>query len=518
MRAGTEDALWARLFQEFAARGGSLQGRIRTVLVHAILDGYVAPGEPVPSSRRLAEALGVARVTASLALQQLAERGFLDAHTRSGYTVNGAVLAGRAQASPTGSMRDDAIDWARRLRRRPGAQRNIVKPSDWQTQPYPFVYGQFDHALFPKAEWRACVRESLTAKALHAWTPDHIDRDLDFLTEQIQRRYLPSRGIWAARDEILVTLGAQQACFLVADLLMDRRTVVGIEDPGYPDARNNFLLRASRVVPLAVDRDGMVVRRRALARCDYVFVTPSHQCPTGVTMPLERRRALLQAASALDFIVIEDDHESELNYAGKPLPAMKSLDRNGRVIHIGSLSKTMAHGVRIGFIVADAGLIRELRALRRLNLRHPPANNAFAAATFLAQGYRDAFVSKLNAVYRERHAALVAGLAAEMPTAHISEAAGGSAAWIELERPFRVPALLAACAARGVVVEPGDVFYFKQRPATRYLRLGISAIPVERIARGVRELAAAVEDATRARPAAPDRSAPPGARLRPAMP
>ncbi|MBL0087440.1 MAG: PLP-dependent aminotransferase family protein, partial [Ideonella sp.] len=201
-----------------------------------------------------------------------------------------------------------------RLKLRPSEQRNIEKPSDWQQQPYPFIYGQFDASLFPSADWRECVLESLQGRALRRWAPDHIDRDDDALIDQIHRRLLPARGIWADRDEILVTTGAQQATFRSPRCCSARPPWSASRTPGYPDARNNFLLRTRHVRPLRVDEQGLVLGA-ALAGCRYVYVTPSHQCPTTVTMPLQRRLDLLARAGRDDFIVIEDDHESELNFS-----------------------------------------------------------------------------------------------------------------------------------------------------------------------------------------------------------
>lgn len=492
MRPTADETMWIRLYREHEGRSDTLQGRVKEMLVHAILDGFVSPEARLPSSRVLAGCLGLSRITVTLALQQMLDHGFLVSRPRSGLYVNKEILTPYLGAEPRRpAAQASAVDWETRLRLTPSRQRNIVKPADWQSFRYPFIYGQFDRALLPIADWRACANESLTVKAIQEWAPDRIDRDLDFLTEQIQRRCLPSRGIWAARDEILVTLGGQQACFLLADLLMRPGTRVGIEDPGYPDARNNFLMRAGEVVPIPIDEGGLKVGR-ALAGLDYAYTTPSHQCPTNVTMPIERREALLAAARKHDFVVIEDDHESELNFDGRPQPALKSLDRYGRVIYVGSLSKTLSHGVRIGFVVADAALIAEMRALRRLNLRHPPANNAHAAALFLAQGHRDSFVARLNSVYRERRTVLLGALARHLPRARVAKAAGGSAAWVTLDRPIDGPALRAAAAHKGVLVETGDVFFAKPPRRTRHLRLGYSAITADRIAPGIAELAHAI--------------------------
>ena len=197
---------------------------------------------------------------------------------------------------------------------------------------------------------------------------------------------------------------------MVADLLMSEETRVGIEEPGYPDARNIFASRTSQLMPLPVDGDGLPVTD-ALRDCDYVYATPSHQCPTGVTMPLERREALLRMADEADFVIIEDDFESENRFDGEPIPALKSLDRSHRVIYVGSLSKTLAPGLRIGYVVGPPELIAELRALRRLMLRHPSAFIQRAFALFLSLGHHDALLRRLAAAQRERCASLLDALA-----------------------------------------------------------------------------------------------------------
>lgn len=490
MRA--ESTMWLGLFRQFDGKGASLQGQIKEMLVHAILEGFISPDASLPSSRKLSEALGLSRTTVTLAFQRLLDQGFIVSRPRSGLYINREILTPYLGASTT-SRGTGKIEWRSRLRIRPSDQRNIVKPVNWQNFKYPFVYGQFDNSLFPIANWRQCALESLTVKAIQAWSPDHIDRDLEALVVQLQRRFLPSRGIWASQNEILVTLGGQQACHLIADLLIGPRTKIGMEDPGYPDARNNFLLRTRHLVPLPIDEGGLRISKRRLAGCNYVYVTPSHQCPTNVTMPLDRREELLKAAADLDIILVEDDHECELSFSSRPLPALKSLDQDGRVIYVGSLSKTLAHGVRIGFIVASADLISELRALRRLNLRHPPANNAYAAAAFLALGHRDSFVAKLNTVYRERRETLMKALRDYAAGWNVRHSTGGSAAWVELPNDVDGSALSAECVNRSVLIEIGDVFFARPPKGTRFLRIGYSAIPTNRISTGIRELKAAYD-------------------------
>jgi GntR family transcriptional regulator/MocR family aminotransferase len=486
----TSELMWQRLFHRFEGQSSTLQGQLRDMLVHAVLEGYVQPGMPLPSSRLLAATIGVSRVTVTLAMQGLVDKGLVEARARSAYFV-GARLHDTylgARQRRDGVATGTPPRWRERLMKQPSTQRNIRKPADWQSQPFPFIYGQFDATLFPFRDWRRCVLESLDARAVRRWAPDHIDRDEEALVEQIHRRLLPARGIWVDRDEILVTNGAQQATSLLAELLIGPNTRVGIENPCYPDARNNFALRTRHIRLLPVDDEGLVPTA-ALARCAYVYVTPSHQCPTTVTMSLARRHALLARAERDDFIVIEDDHESELNFSGRPTPALKSLDGAQRVVYLGSLSKTLAHGLRLGFVVAPAELVRELRALRRLMIRHVCTNNQQAAANFIAHGYQEAYVRRLNIAYRERARTLRQALATHAPALQPMAAHGGSALWVAGPDGLDGEALAQRLYAKGVVVEPGEVFYGGAKPPRNRLRIGYSSIAVDRIEPGVRLLA-----------------------------
>ena len=486
--------IWAKLFPKFSGNSATLQGRVREMMVHSILMGLIPPGAKVPTSRALSSALGLSRNTVSLALQVLVDKGFLIASPRSGLIVNGDILLGQVDRSTPSEPMTSGLKWSERFKSHLIHQRNIIKPANWQDYAYPFVYGQFDASLVPLKDWRACSHQALFVPAVKKWAQNHIDRDSEALVEQIQHRLLPARGIMARRDEILVTAGSQMACYLLANVLVDKKTVVGIEDPGYPDARNNFLLRSDDVKALPIDADGLTASR-AMGQCAYVFVTPSHQCPTTVTMPLSRRQEILELAKKRDVVLFEDDHESELNFSGRPLPALKSLDTDGRVIYLGSLSKTLVHGLRIGYIVAPAELIRELRALRRLIMRHEPTNNSHTASLFIAQGHHDAFMRKLNVTYKERREILTNAFSKYLPQFEIAPSLGGSGAWIKGPESFNSQSLAELCAARGVLIEPGDIFFNKSSNKNQaYFRLGYSAIHGSLIDAGVREIQQAYKD------------------------
>ena len=484
--------MWNQLIQLTFKSQISLQAQIREMLVAAILDGHIPVGVPLPSTRVLAQQLGVARNTVALAYELLVNEGYLRTKSRSGHFVNAEILSGRVARRPRPAPAEafPAIEWERRMRFPVSRQRNIVKPRDWQKYPYPFVYGQFDPAQVPVAGWRECATQALSTVEVRGWAGDLIDGDDALLIEQIQTRLLARRGVWAAPDEILVTVGAQQALFMLATLLVGTATTVGVEDPGYPDARNIFASRTPSVVALPLDADGLALSA-GLDACEYVYVTPSHQCPTNVTMPLERREALLEWAERRDRVLIEDDYEIELGFEGRAQPALKSLDRSGRVLYVSSLSKTLAPGIRLGYVVASRELIGELRALRRLMLRHPAANNERSVGLFLAMGYHDALLRRLKHTYAERAPAVASALARHLPDVAFRTVSGASSFWLRFPDGTDTRALAAVAERHGVLIEPGEVFFAADRPPRNYARLGFASIATERIEPGLAALAVA---------------------------
>jgi GntR family transcriptional regulator / MocR family aminotransferase len=385
------------------------------------------------------------------------------------------------------------IPWDGRMRLRPSRQRNIVKRSNWRQFDYPFIYGQVDPNHFPLNAWRECYRQALSVQAVSSLIQDQFDADDELLVEQIQTRVLPRRGIWVDPDEILITLGAQNALYLLAELLVGNGSVVGIEDPGYPDARNIFSLKSSCLRPLRVDEHGLVVDD-SLRECDYIFTTPSHQSPTTVTLPMSRREALLQLARESGVVIIEDDYESEIVFHGTATPALKSLDREGRVLYLGSISKTLDPGLRMGFLVGPPDLIHEARALRRLMLRHPPGNNQRAVALFLSLGHHDVLIQRMIHAYRARWECMGRALARHLPGTTHSPSGGGSSYWIQGPPNLDARELARRAAKHSIFIEPGEVTFHSDDPPLEFFRLGFSAISEELIEPGLRKLGGILDE------------------------
>jgi len=468
----------------------NLQKQIRQKLVDGILNSAFPPGTKLPSSRKLADQLKVARNTVVLAYQQLVAEGYLVSRHRSGIFVNQEILETRVGHSGDNSPErvvENAV-WRKRIKALAEASRSTVDPPNWRQYPYPFIDGKFDSSLFPIAEWREASRLALSVGDVGDWSTGSGDADDDLLIEEIRTKILTRRGIQARPDEILITMGTQNSLYLITQLLADKTVTACVEEPGNSKMRELLLQKGASTVPQPVDDDGILVDE-SLNNCDLVYVTPSHQIPTAVSMSLARRQALVKAAEENDFVIIEDDYECETNYLDHPQPALRSIDNNGRVIYVASFSKVLASGIRLGYIVANAPFIKRARQLRRTMLNHPPLNNQRTAAFFLSLGHYDSLMLRLGRVFRERRMALrdalndMRGIPME-----ISPEVGGTTYWVRTPREFNIKSLTEEAARRGILVEPVDHYYAVSKNAENCFRMGVTSLPVENIRPGVARL------------------------------
>lgn len=499
MSPRSENSMWHRLIHLDDKKGQSLQSQLREALVKAILDGHVSIESPLPSSRELARQLSVARNTVVLAYQHLIDEDYLIAKERRGYFVNPEILSGRVSMNHPGAnsgpnsvlpVNNDIQSpvWDHLTDSNLARQRNINRPLNWQEYEYPFIYGQTDPALFPVNDWRESCRLSLSVGAISEWTRDRVDHDDELLVDQIHTKVLPRRGVWAKRDEILITTGAQNALYILGQLLLNRERCIGMEDPCYADARNMFSLFTNKRILFNVGDRGVEVDDRA-RDCDVVYVTPSHQCPTTSTLTLEKRNELLSQASVHDFIIIEDDYESELNFLGEPTPALKSLDHEGRVIYVGSLSKTLAPGLRVGFMVGPKPLIRQARALRRLMYRHPPSNNQRTVGHFLALGHHDSVMLRISQMFKQRWLTMDKALSRHFTFTTSAPTFGGSSFWVGLPYGLSASELETRAAEEGIIINAGDNYFASETGPKNFFRLGFSSISEHKIEPGIQKLA-----------------------------
>jgi len=473
---------------------GTLQSQIQQMIAEGILSGRYSKGEKLPSSRKLATHLGISRITVTLAYTELLANDYLTSRGRSGYFVSDNAPE-PPQFEPT-RKRADAVDWSRAIGQKFTGGSAPTKPVDWQKYKYPFIYGQVDKSLFDHANWRLCALQALGARDFSALTADYYDQDDPQLIEFILRHTLPRRGIFARPEEVLITVGAQNALWLTAQILLTQRRTAAIEDPCYHALRDVLTQSRCHLSPVPVDRDGL---QPDLIEdgTDVIFATPSHQCPTSATMPHTRRKALLERARELDAIIVEDDYEFEVSFLGGPMPALKSMDEDGRVIYVGSFSKSIFPGLRLGYLVGSEEFIREARALRASVLRHPPGHIQRTTAYFLSLGHYDALVRKIGKIYQKRREVMENAI-----NEHELEIAGrgvfgGSSFWMRAPEDVSTIELKRALMERDVLIETGHPYFAAGAGIKNFYRLAYSSISRDLIPEGVSRIAQEISKLSR---------------------
>ncbi|GLX81456.1 MocR-like pyridoxine biosynthesis transcription factor PdxR [Thalassotalea eurytherma] len=468
----------------------SLQSQIRQQLVEGILRGSFLPGSKLPSSRKLAKQLNVSRNTVTLVYQALLDEGYIISKQRSGIYVCDEIAQGKvANKNRELQFKRQPIDNHHRYKGAWHSTNASSSPKNWQDYQFPFIDGKYDSSLYPVTQWREANRKANAPREIYQWSKLQGIDDDPKLIEEIRSKILPRRGIVADRDEIIITIGSQQALSLITDLFVDNTVTVAVEEPGYPEMRELLMHKGASIVHQPVDNQGITVCSQ-LDVCDLLYTTPSHQTPTSVTMSMERRKQLLEKAHQQDLLVIEDDFEFESNFLGQPHPALKSLDKENRVVYVSCLSKVLASGIQIAFIVADSGVIHELRKLRKVTTRTPPLNNQRAVAHFLALGYYDSYMMHLHKIFFERWLTLREALNIYLPNCiNTGPIQGGTAYWITGPKNLDGQRLREEAAEIGILIEPVKRYFATVESPENCFRMGITSISNERIRTGVSKLA-----------------------------
>ena len=471
---------------------GTLQSQIQQIVASAILAGRLQAGEKLPSSRKLAEHLGISRITVTLAYHELVADDYIKSVGRSGYYVSETAPMVPLPAIK-GEMHKDTVDWSQAVQRDFTGGKTVKKNYNWRSYPYPFMYGQPDPDLFNQASWRLCAMQALGKKEFDSLTSDYAEQDDPELINFIARHTLPRRGILARPEQILVTVGAQNALWMAAQILLNERRAAAYENPGYHGIREILRHTGCTQFPVEIDDQGLPPDMLP-PDVDALFITPSHQCPTTTTMPMDRRRELLRLANERNFLIVEDDYEFEMSFLKAPSPALKSLDEDGRVIYVGSFSKSLFPGLRLGYLVGSEPFIEQARALRLATLRHPPGFMQRTTAYFLGLGHYDAMIKRMRGVYQKRRQVTARALEkTEMKVAGRASF-GGSGFWVEAPKRVDTEVLRHRLADNGVLIEAGNPFFAGEDSPRNFFRLAYSSISSERIPEGIRRISQAIKE------------------------
>lgn len=456
------------------AGGGTLVDRLYRDLAGAIREGRLVPGDPLPPSRDLAAQLGISRSTVTLAYERLTAEGYTEARVGAGtFVAADAISAARRAAPPQQHLPE------REPAPRPPA--------------YSFRLGIPDATLFPLAAWRRHVgRELDTIAPLvdgHGDSLGHAG-----LRAGIAHHVGIARAVTADADGVVITAGAQQAFTLLARVLIEPGDIVAVEEPGYTPVRDAFESLGAKVVSMPVDSEGADPSTLP-PHTRLIYVTPSHQFPTGVVMSRHRRLELLDWAAAHDAVIIEDDYDSEHRFLDRPLEPLHVLDRadDGVVAYVGTLSKALLPGLRVGYVIPPRRLIEPLRDARRLLDWHGDLTTQGALSRLIASGEFAAHMRRARRTYRARHAALTTGLAAsgfDALTVLPSSAGLHLCAEFRDAAPGTARRVSEAAAVAGVFVETLGTYCADQ--PREGLVLGFGALPLDQIPEALHVLESAL--------------------------
>lgn len=453
----------------------------------AILAGTFHSGEKLPSTRDLAEHLGISRTVVLLAYDQLLAEGFAVGRGGSGTYACGGFGAERSAPSDTSTK----LRLSRYGTSTASAWSRLYFPQrQSQAPPYDFVYGRSDLETFPFAMWRRILLRSARAASI---------RELDYgppggelaLQEAICTHLRRSRAVVCDASQIIVVNGSQQALDLIVRVLIERRDRVAIEDPSYQGTREVLRAAGARLLPVTVDRDGLnPAKLPSTAR--IAFVTPSHQFPTGAVLPITRRLELLEWASRRNAVIVEDDYDGEFRYGGQPLESMQGLDREGRVLYVGTFSRTVFSSLRIGYLVAPKTLIPAFTAAKWLADRHTAMLEQQTLAQFISSGMYERYLRQVRRRNAARRTALIESIRKYLGD-RVELVGDGAGAHVVLWLKRRIPeqTVVSGAAARGVRVY-GISRYYLRPPRRTGILLGYARMKEHQIREGIKRLSEAI--------------------------
>lgn len=479
-----------------------LYRQIYDTIRRSILSGEFHPGKQLPASRHLAKQLSVSRMTVLSAFDQLLAEGYLEAKTGAGTFVARHLPEEFLQTALISKQKIDAKTLPRQL---PLSRygKNVLRESrtvlqfNQPTPPVPFQHGIPAIDEFPFDVWTKIANKKyrmLERQSFGYGQP----AGFRALRESIAAHLKSVRGVVCASEQVIITIGAQQALDLIGRIFLEPKTKVLIENPGYFGVQQIFSSFDAKFVPVPVDEEGFnlagAVKQSRNAR--LAFVTPSHQFPLGVTMSLPRRLQLLEWAKKNDCWIIEDDYDSEFRYEGRPLPSLQGLDRDGRVLYIGTFSKTLFPALKLGCLVVPTDLIEIFTAASALSGAQSPLIDQATLAEFIAEGHFGRHIRRMRRLYSERQEILVSEIKRHLAgKLEVEKSTSGMhvIGWLPEGVDDKFIARQAALSGVKTAAVSAHSLTKLERGG---LILGYTAVNEKQIKRGVRQLAKAMERLT----------------------
>jgi GntR family transcriptional regulator / MocR family aminotransferase len=485
-------AQWDLVLRFDRTKGVPLFQQIARAVAAEIGRGRLRPGDRLPGTRTLARTLGVQRLTVVAAMEELAAEGWIETRPARGTFVSTDLPDAKARPSSTGPPA------------RTGVPRQVpfaLPPAPPGEMPFPgppqallFAPNRVDTALIPGDAIGRAYRRAIRRQGpvlLGYGRPQGHER----LRKAIAAMLSTTRGIVAEADDVCITRGSQMALALLARALLRPGDIVAVEELTYPPAVEVFRQQGAKVVAVPLDDAGLRIEPlRALAeggRLRAVYVTPHHQFPTTVTLAAARRLQLLDLARTQRFAVLEEDYDHEFHYEGRPVLPLASVDRAGVVAYVGTFSKILAPGLRIGYVVAPAPLLRSVAAHRLHIDVQGDRVLEYALAGMIEDGDVQSHVRRVRREYATRREILAEALRRFLPDAFTFRLpAGGIGLWARAADGIDVERWAARARARGVLIATAARFALDRRPRP-FVRLGFASLDRRQLVEGVRRLAAA---------------------------
>lgn len=463
-----------------------------SALRELVLSGVLEPGQRLPSSRTFARDHGISRTTAISVYESLTAEGLIVSRVGSGSHVSD-VLRGKARTLTAGSS-GHAKQPTRLASLAERASEQFFPRLSHPTQPRPFVTGLPALDMFPMPLWaKLTARHWRSARGHALGYPE--PGGLAELRQAIATHLRANRGVVCDPEEVFIFNGAQEAFNHIGNTLLDPGDPVWFENPGPIGARNSLLASGARLVPVPVDEEGINVAAGLDAEPNFrlAFVTPSHQHPLGAVMSLQRRFELLQAAERADAWIVEDDYDGEYYYSGHPPPTLKSVDTVGRVIYVGTFSKSLFPALRIAFMVVSGPLADVFGRIARATLQGASTMLQAVTASFIEEGHFSSHIRRMRKIYTERHEVLIDAARHRLAGGiDVMRAESGIQTVGHLLTGHDEAAVAEAAADRDVIVAPLSRFSIAPITAKGFA-IGFSTSTPAEIRAGVDRLAAAID-------------------------